>query len=127
MLNATAKATMPFVSLSIVLGLAASPALRPATADPFTLTFTLKDHRFTPAAVTVPAGERFRVEVHNQDNTPAEFESGDLRVEKMVVPGGKIVMMIGPLKPGTYKFFDDYHPDTAIGTMTADQNSAQTK
>jgi hypothetical protein len=27
--------------------------------------------------------------------------------------------MAGPLKPGTYKFFDDYHPDTATGTITA--------
>jgi len=25
----------------------------------------------------------------------------------------------GPLKPGTYKFFDEYHPDTATGTLTA--------
>ena len=86
-------------------------------ADPVVL--TLKDHHFTPTDVTVPAGERFRIEVQNQDTTPAEFESNDLRVEKIVVPGGKIVVTAGPLKPGTYKFFDDYHPDLAKGTLTA--------
>lgn len=80
---------------------------------------TLKDHRFNPAEVTVPAGERFRIEVANQDDTPAEFESSDLRVEKIVVPGGKIGVMAGPLKPGRYKFFDDYHPDSATGTVIA--------
>jgi heme/copper-type cytochrome/quinol oxidase subunit 2 len=80
---------------------------------------TLKDHRFNPAEVTVPAGERFRIEVTNQDDTPSEFESGDLRVEKIVVPGGKIGVMAGPLKPGNYKFFDDYHPDSATGTVIA--------
>ena len=80
---------------------------------------TLKDHRFVPNEVSVPAGERFRIEVENQDATPAEFESADLRVEKIIVPGGKITVMAGPLKPGTYRFFDDYHPDTATGTMTA--------
>jgi Cupredoxin-like domain len=80
---------------------------------------TIKDHRFVPSQLSVPAGERFRIEVENQDSTPAEFESNDLRVEKIVVPGGKIVVMAGPLKPGIYKFFDDYHPDTATGTMTA--------
>jgi len=84
-------------------------------ADPVTL--TIKDHRFTPTELTVPAGERFRIEVQNQDATAAEFESSDLHVEKIIVPGGKISVMVGP--PGTYKFFDDYHPDTATGTITA--------
>ena len=86
---------------------------------------TLKDHRFTPATASVDAGERFRIVVTNQDGTPAEFESSDLRVEKIVVPGGKITVMAGPLKPGTYKFFDDYHPDTATGVITAVERKAQ--
>lgn len=86
-------------------------------ADTFAL--VIKDHKFTPSEVTVPAGERFRIEVENRDSTPAEFESSDLRVEKIIVPGGKITVMAGPLKPGAYKFFDDYHPDTANGTITA--------
>jgi hypothetical protein len=92
-------------------------------ADPVTL--TIKDHRFAPSELSVPAGERFRIEVENKDATPAEFESSDLRVEKIVVPGGKIAVMVGPLKPGIYKFFDDYHPDTATGTMTAVAGKAQ--
>jgi hypothetical protein len=89
------------------------------------VTLTLKDHHFVPSELRVPAGERFRIEVENQDATPAEFESADLRVEKIVVPGGKIAVMVGPLKPGIYKFFDDYHPDTATGTMTAVAGTAQ--
>jgi len=110
----------------IVAALCATCVLgMPATAvDPFTLTLTLRDHRFVQTEVTVPAGERFRIEVENKDTTPAEFESSDLRVEKIVVPGGKITVMAGPLKPGTYKFFDDYHPDTATGTMTAVERKA---
>jgi hypothetical protein len=89
------------------------------------VTLTIKNHHFAPSEVSVPAGERFRIEVENQDSTPAEFESADLRVEKIVVPGGKIAVMVGPLKPGIYKFFDDYHPDTATGTMTAVARKAQ--
>jgi hypothetical protein len=85
---------------------------------------TIKDQQFVPAEASVPAGERFRIEVENQDAIPAEFESADLRVEKIVVPGGKIIVMAGPLKPGTYKFFDDYHPDTAKGTITAVERKA---
>ncbi len=92
----------------------------PASADDVTVyTLTLKDHQFTPTELNVRSGVRFRIEVQNQDATPAEFESSDLRVEKIVVGGGKITVNAGPLKPGTYTFFDDYHPDTAKGTITA--------
>lgn len=83
------------------------------------VTLTLKDHRFTPAKVTVPAGERFRIEVTNADDTPEEFESADLRAEKVVVAGGRITLTAGPLKPGTYGFVGEYHADTARGTITA--------
>ena len=97
----------------LCIGLA-SPA---RAMDVFAL--TLKDHTFTPTELTVPANERFRIELENKDAIPAEFESSDLRVEKIVVGGGKISVLAVPLKPGVYKFFDDYHPDTAKGTITA--------
>ena len=91
-------------------------------AEPVQL--TLKDHSFTPAEVRVPANVRLRMEIANQDATPAEFESGDLRAEKIIVPGGSIAVMVGPLKPGAYAFFDDYHPDTAKGTVVATEQQA---
>jgi hypothetical protein len=84
-------------------------------ADPIRL--TIQGHRFEPAEVTAPAGERFRIEVENRDPTPAEFESPDLRIEKIVAAGSKITVSAGPLKPGRYDFVDDYHPDT-IGTLS---------
>ena len=49
-------------------------------AEPITL--TLKGHRFVPRDVSAPAGERFRIVVRNEDDTPSEFESYDLRVGK---------------------------------------------
>ncbi len=106
------------LQLSLLLALSCGAA--PAFADDMKVyTLTLKDHQFTPTELSVNAGERFRIVVQNQDPTPAEFESSDLRVEKIVVGGGKITVNVGPLKPGTYKFFDDYHPDVAKGTITA--------
>ena len=74
---------------------------------------------FRRTTLEVPANQRFQIEVENLDATPAEFESSDLRVEKFVVGGGKIIVRISPLKPGPYKLFDDYHPDTGKGTITA--------
>jgi hypothetical protein len=108
----------PVTGLLVLAACAVTLPPRPAlAAEPVVL--TLKDHRFTPDRVTAPAGERFQIVVANQDATPSEFESRELRVEKIVVAGGKISVMLGPLTPGTYKFFDDYHPDTASGTLTA--------
>jgi hypothetical protein len=83
-----------------------------------TFKLTLKDHKFTPAELTVPANERFLIEVENLDATPAEFESTDLKVEKFVVGGGKITVRARALKPGTYTFFDEYNPD-ATGKVIA--------
>ncbi|MEA2741079.1 MAG: hypothetical protein QOH05_4386 [Acetobacteraceae bacterium] len=104
--------------LAVLVAAGAIAAGAPAiAAEPVRL--VLKDHRFVPSEVSVPANERFGIEVVNQDPTPAEFESSDLRVEKIVVPGGTITVRAGPLKPGTYQFFDDYHPDEAKGTVTA--------
>jgi heme/copper-type cytochrome/quinol oxidase subunit 2 len=79
----------------------------------------LKGHRIIPDHITVPAGTRFHLQVSNQDDTVDEFESYDLRVEKLVVAGGTITVAAGPLHPGTYKVFDDYHPDTAVAFVTA--------
>lgn len=90
-----------------------------------TFKLSLKDHKFTPNALTVPANERFLIEVENLDPTPAEFESTDLKVEKFVVGGGKITVRARALKPGTYKFFDEYNPDVATGTVIAVEKPKQ--
>ena len=103
-------------SLIMLAGLALVPSLARA-AD--AIQVTLKDHHFSPPAITVPSDARFRLVVINLDPTPAEFESTDLRAEKIVVPGGHAIVMAGPLKAGTYSFFDDYHPDVARGTAVA--------
>jgi heme/copper-type cytochrome/quinol oxidase subunit 2 len=87
-----------------------------AIADPVAL--SLNGHKFSPPEVNVPANQKFQIKVTNNDDTPAEFESHDLKVEKIVVPGGTVTVTAGPLKPGTYQFFDDYHPDDAHGTVT---------
>jgi hypothetical protein len=115
------KTSVSVFALAVAFGLGASPVAM--AAGPVTL--TLKDHGFTPAEAKAPANERFRIEITNQDATPAEFESTDLRAEKIVVPGGKIAVMAGPLKPGKYAFFDDYHPDVAKGVLVVSEQQAE--
>jgi high-affinity iron transporter len=78
-----------------------------------------RQHRFYPDHITVPAGQRVKIEVRNTDDTADEFESTDLNREKLVAPGGKATVFLGPLDPGSYKFFGDFHRDTAQGVIEA--------
>lgn len=106
------------LGMALAVGLAGLLACTSARAAEV-VSLTLKDHQFTPSHVEVPANQRFRIEVTNQDQVAAEFESYDMKFEKIMAPGSKIHVYAGPLHPGTYKFFDDYHPDKANGTITA--------
>jgi len=78
---------------------------------------SIKDHRFQPAEVQVPAAKPVTIEVRNLDATPSEFESKTLRVEKVVTGGGVITLQIRALQPGRYRFYDDYHEDTTEGFL----------
>jgi len=42
----------------------------------------------------------------------AEFESSELNREKVEPAGQSAVIYVGPLSPGTYPFFDDFHQST---------------
>jgi len=67
----------------------------------------------------VPAGTRFKIEISNEGKGPMEFESRDLKQEKVLASGAKSSVVLNALKPGTYVFFDDYHLDAPKGTIVA--------
>lgn len=89
----------------------------PAFAEGATVKVVLKDHRFIPQEPSAPAGEPVVLVVTNQDGTPAEFESKTLRVEKVIPAGGTVSVRVRALQAGRYRFFDDYHEDTAEGFL----------
>jgi hypothetical protein len=80
---------------------------------------SIRNHRFEPSRLVVPAGTKFRLLVKNEDATAEEFESFELHREKVVPPGQEIPVYLGPLDKGEYKFFGDYHQDTAQGVLVA--------
>jgi hypothetical protein len=77
------------------------------------------DGAFEPLKIEVPAGKRFKIEISNEGKGPMEFESRDLKQEKVLASGAKSSVVISGLKPGTYVFFDDYHPDAPQGQIIA--------
>lgn len=86
--------------------------LRPAHADDTPFAITIKNHQFQPGELTIPAGQKIKIIVRNQDPVTAEFESLEFHREKLVQAGQEITVFVGPLDPGTYEYFDDFHPES---------------
>lgn len=113
----TRLATMLPTALFAFAGLVV-PMTAPA-AEPHVVQLVIKDGRFHPETLNVPAGVRIKIEIHNQGPGAEEFESLPLRKEKVLAPGARSFVVIAPLKPGTYPFFGEFHPDTAQGRIVA--------
>ena len=77
----------------------------------------IKEHRMNPVELQIPAGQKIKLLVDNRDATPEEFESHTLNREKIIPGNAKATIFIGPLKPGTYEFFGDFHQETAQGRI----------
>jgi len=99
--------------------IAAWPMAAAWAVEADTYDLTIQDHRFSPDRIEVPAGRKIVLVVKNQDAQPEEFESGDLKREKVVKGNRQVRVQVGPLAAGEYKFSGEYHADTAQGVLVA--------
>ncbi|MDF1764806.1 MAG: cupredoxin domain-containing protein [Gammaproteobacteria bacterium] len=81
------------------------------------LELRIRDHLFFPATLEIPANQKVKIRVINEDPTPEEFESFELNREKVIVGNSQTVIFIGPLAPGIYPFFGEFYPKTAQGVV----------
>lgn len=86
-----------------------------SAAEEPTFSLVIQDHQFQPTELEIPAGQKVALVVKNNDPTPEEFESTQLKREKVIPGGQQAIVYIGPLKPGKYEFFGDFNPTTARG------------
>jgi plastocyanin len=100
--------------LAVILGSAS-----PADTQEANYKLIIKDHKFEPTEIEVPAGKKIALLVKNEDSTPEEFESHELKREKVIAGGQEATVNIGPLKPGRYEFFGEFNPKTARGHIIA--------
>ena len=101
-----------------VLALALASCPGTAAAQEFNL--TIRDHKFAPMEIRIPAGKRVTIYVTNDDPTPEEFESTSMKVEKIIPGKSKGLVRVGPLTAGRYDFFGDFNQDTAKGVLIAE-------
>lgn len=105
--------------LGLLLSVMALDAPVPAWAADTTFHLTIKDHKFVPDVLEVPANTKFKLIVKNEDSTAEEFDSSKLHREKVIAAGKEGIINLGPLKPGTYNFVGEYHEKTAKGRLVA--------
>jgi hypothetical protein len=86
-------------------------------AAPPEFNLEIREHLFFPATLEIPANQKVKLFIENQDATPEEFESYELNREKVIPGKSKTVIFIGPLPPGTYPFFGEFYPKTAQGKV----------
>ncbi len=103
----------------VVVALVAVVGTAVAADAPPEIPLTIDKNQFQPNEVKVKANAPFVLVITNKSAKAAEFESKDLRVEK-VVPAGKTVnVRMRALKPGTYSFLDDFNQQ-ATGRIVAE-------
>jgi plastocyanin len=100
--------------LMLALSLLAAPVLADDVPE---FTIVIKDHQFTPAELTIPAGVKVKLIIDNQDATPEEFESHELNREKIIPGNSQAKIFVGPLEAGVYPFFGEFNEATAQGKL----------
>ena len=103
----------------LAAALVASLSLSVFAAGEPELSLVIENNKFTPDRLEVPANKKVKINIENKDSAAEEFESHDLKIEKVIPAKSKGVVWVGPLKPGEYKFVGEFHEKTAKGVIVA--------
>ena len=104
-------------ALFLAVSLAAGAALPAGAQEEKSYTLTIKDHKFNPAQLDIPANTKVKLVIKNLDATAEEFEMSSPKRERVVKGGQEGTIYVGPFSPGTYEFFGDFNPKTARGKI----------
>lgn len=117
MLHASIVYAALALTLWLGLGWATNSHAQPSELPTFHI--VSKGGRLTPERLEVPAGKRIKLTLQNEGPGPIEFENLDMRVEKVLAPGGTSFVVTPPLKPGAHTFIDEFHPETGSMQLIA--------
>jgi hypothetical protein len=101
--------------MRLIYFLILSLAFNVSAAETFEI--VIREHKFVPKIIEVPADKKIKLIVRNEDDSAEEFESFDLKREKIVPGKSSIVINLGQLKRGEYSFFGEFHHKTAQGKL----------
>jgi hypothetical protein len=94
----------------VVLGLVFATNLY---ADVPSFEIVFNDGVIKPQILKVPSDEKFQIVIKNEGKTAEEFHSDDLNRERILAPGKKAILALGPLKSGSYAYMAEFHANLA--------------
>lgn len=80
----------------------------------------IRDGKFEPSEIKAPANRKIELIVENKGPGAEEFESIELKREKIIPQGRTLKINLGVLKKGVYPFFGEFHIETAQGKLIVD-------
>ncbi|WP_448211005.1 cupredoxin domain-containing protein [Colwellia sp. MEBiC06753] len=113
------KSALQHYSFVIVLLCLVLPSVVKAKTKEFKL--TIENHVFTPSSLTIPANEKVKIIIENKDDVAEEFDSFDLNREKVIFAKKQATIYVGPLSPGVYEYFGEFHPNSAKGQIIVEE------
>lgn len=116
---APARALAGILGLIVLACLPSLVTLSAQAGELPTYRLLIRAGRFVPDVLEVPAATKFRLLIKNEGPDAEEFESVELRKEKVLAAGAESFLIFQPLKPGSYPFFGEFHPQTAQGRIVA--------
>lgn len=87
----------------------------------------IKGNLFFPPEIVIPADRKVKLTFINHDPTPEEIDSFALNREKVIFGNSRGSIYVGPLSPGEYEFFGEFHPNSAVGKVIVKPLSKGTK
>ncbi len=104
------RRTLTAASLCLAAWMGALPA---QAAEAASFKIVARDGKLLPETLEVPAGVRLKLTLRNEGKAAVEFESKELRVEKVLGPNASAVVTVQALKPGSYKLVDEFNEATS--------------
>jgi plastocyanin len=95
----------------LALALAAIPVSGTLAEDAAAISIRLTDKGFEPAEITVPAGKPFTLSVKNETGAAAEFESNELRIEKVIAAGAEATVRVRAPAAGRHVFVNEFNEE----------------
>lgn len=93
---------------------------RAQASEDISIDVVIKDHKFVPSEIKIPASKPVKLTVKNLDASAEEFESHELGFEKVIPGNSTAVIRLKPVAAGNYLFFGEYHEATANGHILAE-------
>ena len=109
-----------FLIVPLALGLAACGKSKKASASSSAISVEAADFMFTPATLSVKAGQKVTVTVKNAGTVPHNFSISSLNVNQDLTVGKSYtVTFTAPSATGDVQFFCEYHKDSKnmVGTL----------